>query len=77
VVILLTAVHAQQSTKKSSSPFAEAESLLQQGNFVDAKAKIQEQLALNPSSVEGYNLLGIVYTNEKDLDHAVDAFNTP
>ena len=63
-----------QQSAKSPSSFAEAESLLQQGNIVGAKAKIQEKLALNPSSVEGYNLLGIVYSDEKDFDHALDAF---
>ena len=32
-----------------------------------AKEKIQEQLKLNPSSVEGYNLLGIIYSERKGL----------
>ena len=59
----------------ASSPFAEAQSLLQQGSIADAKARIQEQLALHPSSVEGYNLLGIACTNEKDYDGALEAFH--
>jgi tetratricopeptide (TPR) repeat protein len=74
VLILLTTLYAQPPAKTSPSPFAEAERLLQQGNVADAKAKIQEQLVLNPANVEGYNLLGIVYTSEKDFDHAVEAF---
>ncbi|MGD0570666.1 MAG: tetratricopeptide repeat protein [Candidatus Sulfotelmatobacter sp.] len=57
-----------------SSPFAEAEDLLRQGSVEPAKQKIQEQLALHPASVAGYNLLGIVYTDEKDYANALNAF---
>jgi len=56
------------------SPFLEAETLLRQGSIAEAKAKIQEQLQLNPSSVEGYNLLGIACSNEYDFTNALDAF---
>ena len=56
------------------SPFAEAETLLRQGAIAEAKQKIQEQLALNPRSVAGYNLLGIVYSSEKDYANALAAF---
>ena len=70
--------HPVQSTarppSKSASPFLEAETLLRQGSIAEAKVKIEEQLRLNPSSVEGYNLLGIVYSSEKDYDNALEAF---
>jgi tetratricopeptide (TPR) repeat protein len=66
--------HARSSSTAAPSPFLEAETLLRQGSIVEAKKKIQEQLALNPSSVEGYNLLGIVYSTEKDYAHALEAF---
>jgi len=56
------------------SPFAEAETLLRQGAIREAKQKIQEQLALNPRSVAGYNLLGIVYSSENDYANALEAF---
>jgi tetratricopeptide (TPR) repeat protein len=61
------------SSSKNTSPFLEAETLLQQGSVDEAKKKIQQQLALNPS-VEGYNLLGIVYSGEKDYAKALEAF---
>ena len=64
---------AQQSSK-SPSPFAEAEALYQQGSVEEAKRKIEEQLRQNPRSVEGYNLLGIIYTSEKNYAQALDAF---
>ena len=63
-----------QATSKSPSPFLEAETLLSQGSVEEAKKKIQEQLVLNPSSVEGYNLLGIAYISEKDYPNALEAF---
>ena len=62
-------------TSKTSSPFLEAETLLRQGSVAEAKQKIQEQLTLDPSSVEGYNLLGIVYSSEKDYDNALKHFS--
>jgi len=85
IVILLFGVTlvAQQSASprtsprppaKSSSPFFEAETLLRQGSIAEAKLKIEQQLKLNPASVEGYNLLGIVYSSEKDYDNAVESF---
>ncbi len=59
---------------KTPSPFLEAETLLRQGSVEQAKQKIEEQLQLNPTSVEGLNLLGIVYSGEKDYPHAMEAF---
>ena len=59
---------------RSPSSFQEAEELVQKGEFEQAKEKIEELLKLSPSSVEGYNLLGIVCTGEKDFDHALGAF---
>src|SRR3981081_1896752 len=61
-------------TSRVPSPFVEAETLLRQGSVEGAKQKIEEQLKLNPSSVEGYNLLGIVYSSEKDYDNALQTF---
>jgi tetratricopeptide (TPR) repeat protein len=52
----------------------EAETLLRQGSVEEAKRKIEEQRKLDPSSVEGYNLLGIVYSTEKDYQNALEAF---
>ncbi|MGH9538905.1 MAG: tetratricopeptide repeat protein, partial [Terriglobales bacterium] len=59
---------------KAPSAFAEAKTLLNQGSIEEAKKEVQEQLALNPSSVEGYNLLGIIYSAEKNYPAALDAY---
>ena len=66
--------HVPRETTRVKSPFREAEVLLQQGLLDQAKQKVQDQLVLNPSSVEGYNLLGIIYSEQKDYSSALQAF---
>jgi len=79
VAALAAQTHVPASKKSAQSPatpspFLEAETLLGQKAISEAKTKVQEQLQLNPSSVEGYNLLGIIYSNEHDFDNALNAF---
>src|SRR6266566_2226534 len=79
LLLILCRGYATSGAKKSSSAaaqsaFQEAESLLGQGLVEQAKEKIQEQLKLNPTSVEGFNLLGIVCAGQKDYGNALDAF---
>jgi tetratricopeptide (TPR) repeat protein len=67
----------QTTTGPSStdrSPYAEAETLFREGSVGEAKQRIAEQLRQNPRSVEGYNLLGIIYTSEGNYAQALDAF---
>ncbi len=59
---------------KAPSPFADAQALLRQGKFEDAKNRIQEELQQNPSRPEGYGLLGLVYTAQKNYAEALTAF---
>jgi tetratricopeptide (TPR) repeat protein len=66
--------HSARPSAKIGSPFEEAEALIQQGLFEQAKEKIEQQLRLDPASLEAYNLLGIACTDEKDYAHAADAF---
>jgi tetratricopeptide (TPR) repeat protein len=54
----------------------EAQELLRQGHIAEAKAKIDRELAANPSSVEAYNLLGIACSNEKNYADATSAFQS-
>jgi tetratricopeptide (TPR) repeat protein len=60
--------------ESESAELAEAQTLLQQGAISDAKQKIQQELALHPTSVAAYNLLGIIYSSEKDYDNALQSF---
>src|SRR5713101_594569 len=61
-------------TAKIQSHFPEVEELLRQGLIEQAKEKIQEELQRNSSSVEAYNLLGIIYSDQKDYANALEAF---
>ena len=65
---------AARQSSNAPSPFAEAEALFRHGSDEEAKQKIAEQLRQNPRSAEGYNLLGIIYTSEKNYAQALDAF---
>lgn len=58
----------------SASPLRQAEELIQHGQLDQAKALIENQITADSSNVEAYNLLGIVYTNQKDYPHAEVAF---
>lgn len=69
---------APSSSGKSAqrvSPFHEAETLLTQGQTATARDKILEQLKLHPTSVEGLNLLGISYSDERNYAAASEAFH--
>src|SRR5437588_10003513 len=61
-------------TAKIQSHFPEVEELLRQGLIEQAKEKIQDELQRNPASVEGYNLLGIICSGQKDYAQALEAF---
>lgn len=50
------------------------EALVQQGDFEEAKTRVLAELELSPSSVDGYNLLGIIDTEERDYSNALAAF---
>jgi tetratricopeptide (TPR) repeat protein len=56
-----------------SSQFATAAAFLQQGDLDRAKSEVTAQLKSNPSSVEGYNLLGIICGEQKDYPGALGA----
>jgi len=61
------------ATQAPSAVFQQVESLMQQGRVAEAKTQLQQELQRNPSSVEGYNLLGIIESNEQDYPAAVSA----
>jgi tetratricopeptide (TPR) repeat protein len=74
VLFLCPVYPAQQMRSNSSKDFQEAETFLQQRRLHEAKTATEQALQLHPSSVEGYNLLGIIDTNEQDYPGAVAAF---
>jgi tetratricopeptide (TPR) repeat protein len=73
-----TSLNKASSTQSSKTQpqFKEVEELLSQGLIEQAKAKIQDMLEQDPSSVEGYNLLGIICSDQKDFASSLDAFQS-
>jgi superkiller protein 3 len=47
--------------------------LVQQGHLEEAKTKVLKELQQNPSSVDGYNLLGIIESEQLDYSNALAA----
>jgi tetratricopeptide (TPR) repeat protein len=64
---------AQQSAK-ISAVLQQAELLIQQGRFEEARTKIGEELQRNPSSVDAYDLLGIIEIRQQNYENAVATF---
>jgi tetratricopeptide (TPR) repeat protein len=79
--VLPTGAAAQQTRPKKAtqvtetlSPFLQAETLLGKGSLEEAKKETEAQLQLHPARPEGYNLLGAIYSTEKDYPRALEAF---
>jgi tetratricopeptide (TPR) repeat protein len=54
--------------------FEEAQKLLYKGNADAALAEAQEGLKLEPRSIEGLELVGIIYVEKQDYAQAVETF---
>lgn len=65
---------AQPHTSRTPAKFQQVEALVQLGRLDDAKVAMLEELQHNPSSVDGYNLLGIIESKEQDYTDALAAF---
>ncbi|HEV2348300.1 MAG TPA: tetratricopeptide repeat protein [Terriglobia bacterium] len=70
---------ARQSTKEvlpdaAKQRFSEGERLLRQGDLDAARDSVLEGLKAAPRSAEGYDLLGIIYSQQKDFTPSRAAF---
>jgi tetratricopeptide (TPR) repeat protein len=74
IVFLCRPAAAVRQSSDLSVNFQAVQALLQQGRLEEAKARMIEELQQNPSSVAGYNLLGIIESEEQDYQSAVAAF---
>ena len=74
VLGLSHAAVAQQGHLKRTEGFAAVQALVQQGHLKEAKTELLAELKQNPSSVDGYNLLGIISSEEGDHPSALAAF---
>ncbi len=78
IFLIAGTVRGQRSTSQAASQerdplLLQAQTLLSQGHTAEAKEKLTHAVGENPSSIEAYNLLAIIYTNEKDFPNAFDA----
>jgi tetratricopeptide (TPR) repeat protein len=64
-------VAAQQTSASATNNLQAAEALLQQGRLDDARAAVQAELRRKPSSVEAYNLLAIIESEQQDFTSAI------
>lgn len=80
---LVSTANSQQTTSRTShaarpdasrAPLLHAQQLIQSGDLAQAKNVIDEQLQRDPSNLEAYNLLGMLYTNERQYAQALEAF---
>jgi len=83
VVLLICSLgNAQQNPSESknaalpetASNLIQARELIEHGQFEQARSLVEDQLKVDPSDVEAYNLLGIVDTNQKNYNQAEAAF---
>ncbi len=74
LLLVLVPCGAQQKPSHASSNFQEAQNLLQQHRLSEAKSATLDELQRYPKSVEGYNLLGIIESEDQDYSGALDAF---
>lgn len=64
----------QGSQPSAKEEFAQAQQLLTQGHLDEALSLVRRGLEHEPSSVEGLNLLGIIYGSQKNYSAAAAAF---
>lgn len=74
VLLCIPSCLGQQKGSGSSQEFQEAEALVQQHRLHEAKTAAQQGLRLDPSSVRGNNLLGIIESDLQDYSSAIEAF---
>src|SRR5215470_16668705 len=74
VPVVLLAQPAQSRTPTQDPALRTAELLVQQGQLAEAKARTQLFLETHGSSIDAYNLLGIICSSQKDYDGALAAF---
>lgn len=65
---------APQQSAKVSTNLQQAESLVGQHRFHEARTAVLDELSRNPSSVEGYNLLGIIEGDLQEYSSSIQAF---
>jgi tetratricopeptide (TPR) repeat protein len=64
----------KSSASNDQHDLSQIEAMIQQGRIPEAKAAVLAYLERHPSSVEAYNILGIIDSNQQNLTDALAAF---
>lgn len=74
----LSVCSAQTDRHQSAIPveLQQVETLIRQGRLDEAKAAVQQELQRDPSSVDAYNLLGIIDDSRQEYAGAIAAFQS-
>jgi len=59
---------------RAPTKFEQVEALIEQHRLQEARTAVLEAITINPASVEGYNLLGIVEGDLQDYSNSIAAF---
>src|SRR5258708_2805244 len=65
---------AQRNTPDKNSPLGQIEVLIRQNRLDEAKTKTMEEIQRNPSSVDAYNMLGMIEGERQDFAGAETSF---
>src|ERR1700688_3932115 len=65
---------AQRSSPDSNAQLGQIEILIRQSHLDEAKARTMDELRRNPSSVEAYNLLGMIQGEQQDFAASAVSF---
>jgi tetratricopeptide (TPR) repeat protein len=62
------------TAQAGDSSLVVAKRLFQEGRLEEARQAVLDELRRSPGSLEGYELLGIIYSRQKDFKQAITAF---
>jgi tetratricopeptide (TPR) repeat protein len=74
LVVPCCVIAAQQQRLKTTANFATVQALVQQGRLDEAKTELLAELQRDPSNIDGYNLLGIIESEQGSYSDALAAF---
>lgn len=73
-VLICAGIAGDAQTAGSAQNLRDIESLIQQGRLREARTEVQREIEQHPSSLEAYNLLGIIESGRQDFPSALAAF---
>src|ERR1700738_4369956 len=73
-LVCVLSLPAQNNSSDINSPLGPIEILIRQNRLDEARAKTMDELQHNPSSVDAYNMLGMIAVEQQDFASAAASF---